>query len=78
MTEPLKEAVAIAREMDPKAQDRLARIMLAASENEPQVPMPQEATPEEVASLAASIAQADIGKRVSDEEMEVLFAEFGA
>ena len=74
MTELLEEAVAIAREMEPKAQDRLARIMLAATEDERPI---HRFTAEENAGLAEGRAQAARGEFASDAEMQALWDEFG-
>ena len=74
MTALLEEAFAMARELDPKVQDRVARIVMAAVDTDER-PVYQ-LTPEEEESLAPSRAQARRGEFVPDEEMEALFDEF--
>ena len=72
MTDLLERAVAIARELEPSQQDRLARLMIAATEDEP-----VELTADEEAQLAEGIAQADRGEFASDEQVRATFARYG-
>ena len=73
MTELLEQAVAIARELDPHAQDRLARIMLAATEDEQPI---YEMTPEEEAAVQEGLDAADRGDFATDEEMAALWTKY--
>ena len=75
MTELLERAVAIARALDPETQDRLARMMIAESEKG--VPI-YRLTPEEEEAVQRGIEAADRGDFATDEEMDALFAKYGA
>ena len=72
MTDLLEQAVETVRELAPHQQDRISRVMIAASENEP-----YELTAEENAWLAPRIAAADRGDFASDDEVRATFARHG-
>lgn len=74
MTDLLDHAVATTRELSPKVQDRIARIMLAAAEDERPI---YRLTSEEREGLAKGREQAARGEFASDEDMKALWDEFG-
>lgn len=73
MTELLEQAIAQVRTMPEATQDSMALLILAfADRAEGEFAL----TDEEMASFERSLAQADRGEFVSEEEMKALRAEF--
>lgn len=72
-TELLEKAFAVVRMMPARSQDKIARIMLAATENDEE---PYVLTPEEEEAVAEGRAAAARGEFATDEEMEALWAKF--
>ena len=73
MTELLERAVAIARELDPATQDRLARMMIAESEKG----LPDyQLTDEDRAAIQRGIEAADRGEFASDEEVAATLTKY--
>lgn len=73
MTELLEKAVAVARELPPRSQDKIARIILAASENDEE---PYVLTPEEEEAVAEGREAAARGEFATDEQMAALWTKF--
>ena len=74
MTDLLDRAVASVRALPPEAQDEAARLLLQwAGEEQPAIAL----TPEEDASFAASLAQAERGEFASDAEVRAIWAKHG-
>lgn len=74
MTELLNRAVETVRALPPEVQDELARVLLQlAGEDQPVYVM----TPEEEASFAESLAQADRGEFATDEQVRAVWAKHG-
>ena len=73
MTDLLEQAVAIARELDPAAQDRLARMMIAESEKGLS---DYRLTEEDRAAIQRGIEAADRGDFASDEEVAATLAKY--
>ena len=74
MTELLERAVALARGLTPRQQDRIARIMIVAAEDADE---PYELTPEEEAWLEPRLAAADRGEFATQKEVTATFAKYG-
>ena len=74
MTDLLDRAVETVRALPPEVQDDLARLLLQlAGEEQAGLPL----TPEEEASFAESLAQAERGEFASDEEIRAIWAKHG-
>jgi hypothetical protein len=74
MTRLLEQAVEVVSALPEEAQDDLARILLQlAGVDQP----PYELTPEEVADLDASLAEAAKGEFATDEEVHAIWAKHG-
>ena len=75
MTQLLDQAFERVRALPPETQDEYARVLLRlAGDDEGDV---YQLTPEEEASLAKSLAQAERGEFASDEEVEAVWAKHG-
>lgn len=71
MTKLLEQAVETVRGLPPEMQDELARMLLQlAGEAQPLLQL----SPEEEASLDASLAQADSGEFATDEQVRAIWA----
>ncbi|WP_430910591.1 hypothetical protein [Methylobacterium sp. sgz302541] len=74
MTDLLDRAVETVRALPPEVQDDLARLLLQlAGEEQAGLPL----TPDEEASFAESLAQAERGEFASDEEIRAIWAKHG-
>lgn len=73
MTKLFEQAIEATRTLPPELQDEIARLMLAFGQDESD----DELSPEEEASLAVSLAQADRGEFASDEEIKAIWAKHG-
>jgi len=74
MTELFRKAVEATEKLPASLQDEIARTMLAMAEWDDTV---AELSPEEEASLAESLAEAERGEFASDEEVSALWAKHG-
>lgn len=74
MTELFRRAVEAAGKLPDELQDDIARAMLALAGETGEV---IELTPEEEASLAESLAQAERGEFASEEEVAAIWAKYG-
>ena len=75
MTELLERAMRAARDLPDDVQDEVARYIFDLTDQPPAIAI---ATPEEVASMAESLAEADRGEFATDEEVEAMWRKYGA
>ena len=75
MTKLLDQALEVARNLPPEAQDDIAHVVLrlAGADDEPPVPL----TAEEQAAIASSKAAAARGEFASDEEVRAVWTKHG-
>jgi hypothetical protein len=74
MTKLLQEGIEAVRALPPDRQDMAGELLLAlAGMAQPNYSL----TPEQIADLKVSIAQADRGEFVTDEEMGAVWKKFG-
>lgn len=74
MTKLLEQAVEAARSLPPAMQDKMARVIIAMTGDEPPA---VQLTPEEEASFEDSLAQAERGEFAIDDQMRAIWAKHG-
>ncbi|MCC7346501.1 MAG: hypothetical protein IT538_03805 [Variibacter sp.] len=75
MTKLLEQAIEHARELPAEQQDMLALVMLSMRDGDPVIPELDEHSRK---AIRTGLAQARRGEGVSDEEIEALWARYGA
>jgi hypothetical protein len=75
MTRLLDQAIDVARNLSPEAQDDIAHVVLrlVGTDDEPPVPL----TPAEQAAITASKAAADRGEFVTEDQVQAVWAKHG-
>jgi hypothetical protein len=74
MTKLLDKAIEAAKQLQPEAQDELARTILYLVKNDGE---PEEIDPEDLPDILEALAEVERGEFATDEEVEAAFRSFG-